>query len=122
MDVIKSFNSNHYSHFLDEANDLIANHKDIDTWIRCLSKEEINIYIRTIKHLKSNNLKYIEECSILLTIIIRFFFLELDYDDEISITTKQIKNLVNKFEKAIETEEKAIREKKPFNGKYSLIT
>ena len=105
MNFIKKYTPTHYNHFIKKANKIIGKYNNTNELIINSNDNELFIWFKTIKYLNNDKDIYFEECSILLTLIIRLFILELDIDDnKIELTNNKIIELIQKFENIIKIE------------------
>lgn len=105
MEFIKKYTPSHYNHFLKKSEGFISEYKSIDRWVRTRNDSTIIKWIRTINLFENNNDEYFEEMSILLTMIIRFFMIELDNDyNQIRLKNKEIKKISKHFKHIIYSE------------------
>lgn len=121
MEFLKIYKPKHYDYFLPIAEKIINKKDDLNSWIRSLDTEVISIWLKTYKHLEKNNTTFFEESAIFVTVIIRLFMIELDVNDDIKLSNKEIIKLINRFNFALKTElvyRKDMIKKTP---KYSII-
>lgn len=98
MKFIKKYDPKHYNYYLDKIMVFIGKHKDINSWIKSLSDAEVIIWSCNIKLLEDNCDEYYEEASQLITLVIKFFMIELDINDQnIELKNSKIKDLIKKF-------------------------
>ena len=102
MEFIKKYTPSHYNHFLKKSEGFIDGYKSIDKWVRTRNDSTITKWIRTINLFETNNDEYFEEMSVLLTLIIKFFMIELDIDeDQIKLKNSDIKKIAKNFKHII---------------------
>jgi hypothetical protein len=97
MKFIEKFNQRHYGVYLEKIDKYIGKHKSINTWIKSLDDFDLIIWLNLIRIIENNNDEYYEEYSILLTIVINFFILELDIDQNIKLKNSFILKLFKNF-------------------------
>lgn len=103
MEFIKYFNQSHYQYYHEIIGDFIDDDDSINQWVKnTLNDDELIIWINLIKLGEMNNYEYYEELSILLTILINFFIIELDVNvNEIKLKNSEIKKLFFRFKHII---------------------
>ena len=123
MKFIKNYNSHHYTYYFKKIEQLIDKNKDINEWIKSLKDDKLNYWIYVIMSFEKNNTEYYEEISILITIVIRLFILELEIDgDQIKLKNSEIKKLVDKLKHSLYVEYSNRNKISTFvNKEYSLL-
>jgi hypothetical protein len=120
MNIINIYKPNHYSFYIDNVKKDV-DYKDIDLWIKKLNNISLNIYLKVTGCLNKNCNIYIEERFYILTMIVYFFILELNIDQEVNLSTKQIHILSDRFKDILTIEyayRKRIIKKRPT---YTLL-
>lgn len=123
VEFIKRYSPKHYTFYLNVAEKHIGDCNSINQWIKTLDDIELTIWVCNFFTFEHNNDNYYEENSILLTIIIRFFILELDIDhNDILLKNSEIKKITLKC-KHILYREYSNRNNidKYLNEEYSLL-
>lgn len=123
MKFIKKYTPIHYNHFSDKAEEYIGEYNDIDKWIKGRNNQTIIKWVRLINLFENNNEEYYEEYCIMLTMMIKFFVIELDIDDDvIKLKNSEIFKISKKFKHAFYSEyaiRSGIKEINPI--KHSLL-
>lgn len=101
MEFIKKYNPSHYRYYLNRIDSYVGKHKDINGWIKSLSNDELIMWTSIVILSEKNVDEYYEEISILLTLIIRFFIIELDIDQNIKLKNSKILSLIKNFKKSV---------------------
>lgn len=105
MNYIEDFQPTHYSFFVKKCKKIIGDCTDINCWVKNISVNENIIWIKTVKNLKKNKKDFNVESSTLISLVILLFMLELDVEDEkVELSNKEIKKLINRFEKIVRLE------------------
>lgn len=105
MDFIRKFNKKHYDYYIHKIDTYIDGSKDVDKWIKKISDNELIVWVRTIKYVELNNRDYYMEMSMLLTIIIKFFIIELDINEMgVNLKNTDIEKLFKNFKHILYTE------------------
>lgn len=98
MRFIKKFDQNHYKVYLSKINLYVRDMITIDEYVKSLSDRELKIWIALIEIFEFDDKEYYEEMSMLLTIIIRFFIIELNVDlNKIELKNSQINKIFLNF-------------------------
>lgn len=103
IEYLKTYNPKHYDYFLPVVNKIIGDKLDIHKFIKSLGTNDILIWLKSISHIKKNNLGFFEESCVLTTLVIRLFVLELDIED-VKLTNKEIMKLIERFETSLKIE------------------
>ena len=102
MGFVKKFNQKHYKVYLEKIEEFINGFSNIDEWIKNFGNKELENWIRVIHLYEANSDEYYEEFSILLTILIKFFIIELDIEDNgIKLKDSQIEKMIFNFKYAL---------------------
>ena len=80
MEFLKKYDPKHYKIYLPIVNKVIGDHTDLHRWIKSLGTNDILIWLKSIALLEQESHAFFEECTILVTLVIRLFCLELDID------------------------------------------
>ena len=123
MNYIVDYQPTHYKFYLKKCEKILDNSNDIDTWIKTISLKHNIVWIKAIKNLKKNVSNFNEESSILITLVICLFMLELDIENnEIKLSNTEIKKLLLRFEQIVRLEYGYKRELLPREGhKHTLL-
>lgn len=104
MESVKKYTPDHYEHYLDKVDELLEGHRNIDSWTRGLSDENILIWMSALRRVKINDPIYFQEIAIVLTLLIRLFVLELDISTIFELKNSEIQKLVNRFDYILKRE------------------
>ena len=102
MRFIKKFSQKHYKVYLDTIGKYVDPYPSINEWVKSFSEKELDIWIGVVNLFEKDDEKeyeeYYEEYSIMLTILIKYFIIELDIEeDSITLKNSQLKKLVLNF-------------------------
>lgn len=103
MEFLNKYSPKHYKSYLSSINKILGNHNNVHTWVKSLGTTGILSWLKMITFFEKNNIALFHESSTVVTITIRLFILELDVKDA-KLTNKEIKQLVNRFQKVLATE------------------
>jgi hypothetical protein len=120
IEFLKKYAPKHYNHYLPVIINKIGEQRDIHKFIKNLGSNDILIWLKAVSVLEKNSISHFEESTIVITLVIRLFILELDITDA-KLTNKEIIKLVKRFKKSLTTElayRKDIITKTP---KYSIL-
>ena len=122
MEIVKKYKPTHYTTYLPKIEKIIGKHTNIGTWVKSMGMSEILIWTQILEYLKTNNYQYFEPTSKLITLLIKFFMLELDVDeDNIKLTNTQLYSLIDRFEHIIKCEYAYRNDTKDKRIEYTLL-
>ena len=109
MEFLNKYEPKHYSNYIEVVDNYFCknymNKDSFNDWVKSLKERDIITLNKTMNFMIKNDEKYFEECAKLLTLIIRLFMLELDRNyNSIQLNNKEIKKIVYRFKKIIQTE------------------
>lgn len=105
MEYIADYQPKHYSYFLKKCEKLIEECKDIDCWAKNITEDDNILWIKTVKSFKNDLPEFAFESSMLITLVIALFILELDVqDNQVELTNSEIEKLILRFEKIMRKE------------------
>lgn len=120
MDFLKKYNSKHYKHYLPIIDKKIGMYQNIHLFIKSLGTNDILFWLKYVALIEEKNVPFFEECTVLVTLVIRLFILELDIED-VQLSNNEIIKLLKRFKKSLKIElsyRKDIIETTP---KYTII-
>lgn len=103
MEFLKKYTPKHYKSYLSIIAKIIGDHTDIHKWVKSLGTNDILIWLKSIAHLENNSVGCFEECSIVISLVIKLFCMELDIEDA-KLSNKEITKFVQRFKTALRTE------------------
>lgn len=103
MEFISKYSPKHYISYVTIANKIIGEYTDFHKWVKSLSTNDILIWLKSIAHVEHNTIGFFEESNIVVTLIIRFFCLELDIESA-KLTNDEIIKLIQRVKKSLRTE------------------
>lgn len=122
MEIIRKYKVSHYSYYLPKIEKVIGNHTNIETWVKDMGMSDILIWLQALGYLKQNSYQYFEQASKVITLLIRFFMVELDIEENyISLTNSQLDALVRRFDHILKTEYAYRNEIRKERTEYTLL-
>ena len=103
MEFLNKYTPKHYKSYVSIVSKIIGNHNDLHKWVKSLGTNDILVWLKSIAHLENNSVGFFEECSIITTLCIRLFILELDIEDA-KLKDKEIIKLIQRVKSALKTE------------------
>ena len=103
MEFITKYTPKHYKSYVSVADKIVDKHTDLHKWVKSLGTKDILIWLKSIAHLENNSLGFFEESSIVITLVIRLFCLELDIESA-QLTNKEITKLIQRVKYSLRTE------------------
>ena len=103
MEFITKYTPKHYKSYVSVADKIVDKHTDLHKWVKSLGIKDILIWLKSIAHLENNSLGFFEESSIVITLVIRLFCLELDIESA-QLTNKEITKLIQRVKYSLRTE------------------
>ncbi len=120
MEFLNKYNPKHYNAYLSIIGKIIGKHTDLHSWIKSLATNDILVWLNSFYHLHHNNEKFFEECTILTTLTIRLFALELDIQ-HVELKNKEIEKLLLRVKRALSTELAYRKDVIETTPKYTII-
>lgn len=103
MEILKKYTPKHYNSYLSIVNKIIGDYVDLHKWIKSLGTNDLLVWLKSIANIENNNNTFFEESSIVITLVIKMFCLELDVD-HVNITNREIRKLILRLKFALKTE------------------
>ena len=98
MRFVKTFDQRHYKVYLGKIDDFTNGYTNVNNWVKNFGDQELNVWIQLINLLEEDSKEYYEEFSILLTILIKFFIIELDIEEEgVKLKNSQLEKIIMDF-------------------------
>jgi len=122
MEIIRKYKNSHYIYYLSKIEKEIGNNNSIETWVKGMGMSEILIWIQATEYVKTDNYRYFEQACKVITLLIRFFMIELDLEENVmSLTNTQIGSLIYRFEYILKTEYAYRNNIKDKRTEYTLL-
>lgn len=99
MKNLNKYKLKDYYYYEDHANHLLNSCYDLNSWLEKKTIKELEIWMMMLIYINDNEILFLEESKISLTLIIKLYILEMDIDLNIlKIDNKTKKKLIDIFE------------------------
>lgn len=102
-DFLKKYDPKHYKHYLYIINKKIGEYQNVHKYIKSLGTQDILFWLKSLDIIEEKSISFFEQCTVLVTLVIRLFILELDIED-VQLTNKEIIKLIKRYRKALKIE------------------